>query len=171
MQVNDPKNEVDHINHNPLDNRKENLRICTRRENSRNRTKGKFIKRPSSRYKGVSFDKKLNKWIAAIGLDTMIYIGCFTTEEDAAFAYNIKAKEIFGEFACLNEVDIAQITVDLNETNFRKCFKYVSYDKDRKRWVAKKRINGVIYRANSNISEQEALTRLNNKLLERGVLI
>ena len=52
---------IDHINHNGLDNRKENLRICTNRQNSRNR---KASKRNTSGIKGVSRHKLSNKWQA-----------------------------------------------------------------------------------------------------------
>lgn len=53
---------VDHINRDTLDNRKSNLRIVTRSENFLNA--GKFRRKTSSKYKGVSFDKNRNKWLA-----------------------------------------------------------------------------------------------------------
>lgn len=90
---------VDHINHDCLDNRKSNLRICTHAENARN-------KRPvigTSKYKGVYWDKTNKKWEAHIrkGKDVK-YLGQFKCEKKAALAYNEKAKELFGEFAYLN---------------------------------------------------------------------
>jgi len=67
---------VDHINHNGLDNRKENLRLATRAENSRysQKTKNKF----SSDYKGVHYIKKVKRWRTMITFeDKTIYIGQF----------------------------------------------------------------------------------------------
>lgn len=90
---------IDHINGNGLDNRRKNLRFCSIAENVRNahRTCGK------SKYKGVSWHKYGKKWRAEIRYDyKATYLGYFDTEEQAALAYNSKALELFGEFACLN---------------------------------------------------------------------
>lgn len=95
--------ELDHINGNRLDNRKSNLRECTRSQNCQNR-----IARPntSSQYKGVSLVRKLGKWKAEIcppnNNRRNLYLGLFTDEETAARAYDQKAVELFGEFAKLN---------------------------------------------------------------------
>jgi hypothetical protein len=92
---------IDHINHNGLDNRKENLRFCTRSENSINR-KPNYGKK-NSIYKGAFFQR--NRWTACIYKDNKkIYLGCFKTELDAALAYNEAAKKLFGDFAYLNDV-------------------------------------------------------------------
>jgi hypothetical protein len=101
LDVPDPKMVVDHINHNTLDNRKENLRKCSCSENSRNQ----ISKTGTSKYKGVSWHKNDKKWVASIGYKWKTYrLGCFVNEEDAAIAYNKKAKELFGKFAFLNVV-------------------------------------------------------------------
>jgi hypothetical protein len=95
---------VDHKNRNKLDNRKENLRICTQMENIKNRG---ISKNNTSGFKGVSFCKDIKKWGAFIMCDYIpIFIGTFSTKEEAALAYNEKAKELHGEFAVLNEVTI-----------------------------------------------------------------
>jgi HNH endonuclease/AP2 domain len=89
---------VDHINRDPRDNRKENLRICTPQQNGYNR-------KPQSRigYKGVSTSKY--GFVARISKNhKTIQIGTFATAEEAALAYNQKAIEMFGEFAYLNEI-------------------------------------------------------------------
>ncbi len=92
--------DVDHINHNPLDNRKCNLRTCTKSQNQHNQ---QLRKSGSSQFKGVVWDKCKNKWAAIIKLKTkQISIGRFNSEIEAAKAYDEKAKELFGEFACLN---------------------------------------------------------------------
>ena len=63
-----------------------------------------FNKRPTgkSKYKGVSFVSK-NKWRARICINNKRqHIGYFKNEEEAAYAYDLKAKELFEEFAYLN---------------------------------------------------------------------
>ncbi len=92
--------ETDHINHNGLDNRKCNLRSCTRMENQQNQ---RLQQKTSSCYKGIHWHKRDKKWYARIRLNgKLIHIGLYTNEIIAALAYNIKATELFGEFACLN---------------------------------------------------------------------
>ena len=81
---------VDHINHNTLDNRKENLRIVTARQNGQNRS-GKT----TSKYPGVSWNKKSNKWIVWIRFNNKsLYLGMFTDEIDAFNAYKNFLKSI-----------------------------------------------------------------------------
>lgn len=93
--------QIDHINRNPLDNRRRFLRVCTQSKNMMNR-RGK---QGSSQYKGVYFDKYHKKWRAEIRLAGVgSFLGYFDFEEDAAEAYNIAAIRYFGEFACLNEI-------------------------------------------------------------------
>lgn len=84
---------VDHINGNGLDNRHENLRICTHQENCCNRKKT-----------GVTYEHSRNRqsrpWKAQIkhcGVNH--HIGRFATRKEAVSAYNAKAQELHGEFA------------------------------------------------------------------------
>lgn len=94
-----PGKNVDHINGDGLDNRKENLRVCTTQENSRN---SHYVK-GSSVYKGISFNKKRQKWQASIKFNgTNKFLGYFAEEIMAAQAYDRAASEYFGEFAKLN---------------------------------------------------------------------
>jgi len=94
---------IDHINGNGLDNRRENLRICTYSQNNMNH--GPSIKRRSSPYRGVVFNKKRNKYEAHIKIGgKMTYIGLFSTAKEAAVAYNKMAKKHFGEFAWVNPI-------------------------------------------------------------------
>ena len=99
--IDPPENmDVDHINNNGLDNRKDNLRICTRAQNSRNKRKG--ISKYSD-YKGVSYNKRAKSYIAQIKYNyNCIFLGYFKNEIEAAKAYNKKAIELFGEFAKIN---------------------------------------------------------------------
>ncbi|MFA5300480.1 MAG: HNH endonuclease [Lutibacter sp.] len=101
LDIEDPR-EVDHRNHNGLDNRKCNLRVCTRSENMMNRYKsGTNI----SGFKGVSYSCVRKKWRARINVDGKeIYLGCFSSEVIASKVYNLAAKKYFKEFACLNKI-------------------------------------------------------------------
>ena len=93
---------VDHINHNGLDNRKDNLRFVTQAQNLQNKRSNR---NSTSAYKGVGWSKRLQKWRALIGnKGKYTHIGYFTCEHEAALAYNKKAKELWGEHALLNEV-------------------------------------------------------------------
>ncbi len=90
----------DHINHDGLDNRRGNLRLCTRLQNSRNRLPRRG---GSSKYKGVTWNKRRKKFMAEIRVNQKYqYLSYFENEIDAAKAYDKKAKEFFGEFAFLN---------------------------------------------------------------------
>ncbi len=90
---------IDHINRNKLDNRLENLRIITAKENSYNRTKSVSSK---NSYKGI-IQKPNNKYYACISKDKIkSEIGPFDTEEDAAKMYDLMAEDLFGEHAGKN---------------------------------------------------------------------
>lgn len=99
--LNAPKDkEVDHINRNSLDNRRENLRLVTLAQNRRNRSKHKLTK---SQFKGIVWDKQQNRWVARIKLNRkFIVLGRFATEIDAAHAYDEGARLYHGDFASTN---------------------------------------------------------------------
>jgi hypothetical protein len=85
-----------------LDNRRENLRICTIQQNIRNSRKWK-TKEQTSKYKGVTWKKEKSKWRAYICVDRkQIHLSYYNSEAEAAKAYNIAAIKYFGEFANLN---------------------------------------------------------------------
>lgn len=95
---------VDHINRDTLDNRKENLRLCSLYQNGLN--KGLYRNNKSG-YKGVSIrkDKIKNKYAAYIRFNKKLkHLGFFPTLELAATAYNDAATKFHGEFASLNTI-------------------------------------------------------------------
>lgn len=95
---------IDHINRNPLDNRKENLRFCTRGQNLCNSIGHYNRKAP---YKGIHErkDNQSNPWRATIRVDGKTkHLGNFATPELAAIAYNQAAIIHYGEFARLNQL-------------------------------------------------------------------
>ena len=85
--------EVDHINRNSLDNRRENIKICTRSENNRNRQVF-----GTSKYRGVCWNKGSKKWASYLVTEyEKFYLGLFKEEKDASDAFNKKYKEIHGK--------------------------------------------------------------------------
>jgi len=117
-----PNMHVDHINGNPLDNRKQNLRVCTRAQNSQNK---KLRSDSASGFKGV-YKRKGTKYTskktgetkyyepkkpyqAYIGDPKTLYpnkrhinLGSYASAEEAAIAYDKKAVELYGIFAYTN---------------------------------------------------------------------
>lgn len=92
-----PKNEIDHVNLNRLDNRWKNLREATHSQNNANTAKRA---NHSGRFKGAYFHKLTGKWRSQIKKDgRLYYLGLFDAEEQAHIAYSKKAQELFGEFA------------------------------------------------------------------------
>ena len=103
--------KIDHIDGNGLNNTKANLRICTHSQNMYNSQKPQHKSgRPTtSKYKGVFYKSDRNRprpWMARIQYEGKAhYLGTYTTEEEAARAYDFKAVELHGEFARLNFPD------------------------------------------------------------------
>lgn len=96
------KSMIDHIDGNPLNNKKNNLRACSNSENVKN--VGKYTNNTSG-FKGVSWHKYVKKYHAHIGNDGQkIHLGYFDKKEEAARAYNEAAKRLHGEFARLNVI-------------------------------------------------------------------
>jgi hypothetical protein len=105
------KKTIDHINHDTLDNRKENLRIVTNSINHKNIIRKKM---PKSGFRGVREQKKYSihnskkgfrAWYASLRFNNKrIYLGCYFTKEEAALAYNKGAIKYFGKNTQLNMV-------------------------------------------------------------------
>ncbi len=96
-----PVNDVDHINQDKSDNRWCNLREATRSQNSSNVRIEK--RNGSSGYLGVTWESGRNRWRSQIRVDGVkVNLGRFSKLQDALRAYNLKAREVFGDFATLN---------------------------------------------------------------------
>lgn len=94
----------DHKDHNGLNNQRDNLRVATSSDNNSNITSRAGS---SSKYLGVHFFKRDQKWCAHIEkAGKKKNLGYFDKEEDAALAYNNAAIEVHGEFANLNKIAV-----------------------------------------------------------------
>lgn len=93
---------LDHIDRNPMNNSIDNLRLATRSQNNMNQKKRSGAK---FKHKGVSKTRD-GKWQVATCIDgKTVYLGRFSTEIEAAKAFNEYAKKAYGEFAVLNVID------------------------------------------------------------------
>jgi hypothetical protein len=134
--------EVDHVNHDGLDNRRSNLRLCTRSENAANK---KIPENNTSGYKGVSWCAWRGKWRAQIYANLVSrHLGYFDSAADAGQAYNAAAVEFFGEFACLNEgVSSEPISQSFAVRRDNKSgYRGVSFHKKTGKWSANVSIGG-----------------------------
>ena len=99
LEHGDPR-EIDHRDHNTLDNRRGNIRICTNQQNQMNRKPGQ---NKTSKLKGVYFHKQNKEWQACIRIDSEgTYLGLYDDEEMAGMAYDLVARKVFGQYAKLN---------------------------------------------------------------------
>lgn len=99
-----PHETIDHRDGDALNNRKSNLRRATLAGNNQN---ARIRKDNSSGFKGVQIasgnGKRTGKWKATIRFNgKTLHLGIFERAEDAAYAYDQRARELFGEFAHLN---------------------------------------------------------------------
>lgn len=95
--------QVDHANRDKLDNRSANLRLTDFTGNNANR---ELLASNTSGRKGVSWDKESGRWKASIRYQRrLITLGRFIDLDEAARAYDAKARELFGELAVLNFKD------------------------------------------------------------------
>lgn len=124
--------ETDHINGDRLDNRKCNIRPCDRKQNVWNN--GSQLNK-TSQYKGVSYHKGYKKWLAQIGKNGIHYfIGWYKTELEAAYYFDVKSLELYGEFARINGIKKEDVIFSLNN----KTSKYVGvhWSNARHKWCA-----------------------------------
>lgn len=99
--------EVDHRNGCALDNRRTNLRVCTKAENRKNTMRHYRGKSPANAFRGVHRNHAnsggKSSWVAMIPIDCRYhYLGSFKTEEAAARAWDSAARRVYGQYARLN---------------------------------------------------------------------
>lgn len=93
--------EIDHRDGNGLNNLRSNLRICTHAQNQQAHHRSNFL--GTSKFRGVSFETWSNRWRTQVSKGgKRLYSKRFDSEEEAARAYDKKARELFGEYASPN---------------------------------------------------------------------
>lgn len=142
--LNPPKEaDVDHINHDRLDNRRSNLRLTTTSQNTAN--SHRKASNQSSKYKGVS--KKGNRWRAKIGKDEKVHnLGSYQTEELAARAYDSASLYLNGEYALLNFPDSIPVPVHELQNKVKPQVKnyVVTFSKTKGKWITRIKDRGYI---------------------------
>jgi hypothetical protein len=100
LNITDPSIQVDHKDHDGLNDRKSNLRAATKNQNQHNVP----IRRDNtSGFKGVCWHKQHRKWVTTIQVNNKpLHIGLFLDLVEAAHAYDAAAIKYHGKFACLN---------------------------------------------------------------------
>lgn len=162
--------EIDHINGDTLDNRKANLRITDRRGNMANQHKRVETQ---SGYKGVYPMGTMYR--AGLGSgDTKAYLGTFSTALDAAIAYDLAARDAFGEYACLNlpticPEDEARVRARMaNPKKKRGSSRYRGVSRSHgKWWRAAIHVNGCAVKLGSFDTEEAAALAYNEAALKR----
>ena len=126
-----PENKpcVDHKNNIRDDNRIDNLRWATIKENSQNKS---LSSRNTSGYKGVNWNKRSNRWDASIKENGLkVHLGYFRSLDDAVKARQKKANEVFGEY--VNKCEQQNIIIQVPNNKKIKKIEIDFYDDDYKR--------------------------------------
>lgn len=114
MKVDNEKDEIDHIDGNPLNNIKSNLRVCSKDKNSMNQ---KISSKNKSGHVGIYFDKNRGKWCATINANKKnIYLGRYDSFSEAVKAREQAEEKYHGEYATKNSRNGKYEKIELYET-------------------------------------------------------
>lgn len=163
---------VDHINHNGLDNRKTNLRLVTFQQNIFN-TRG--WSKSTSKYKGVSWDTAKSKWAVNIrcnGKD--VFLGFFCNEDHAAQVYDLHAMKLFGKFGYLNFKDNDYVNNPpslIVDSKLKQSSLYTgaSWNKQRQLWECSIMVNRVTTKIGFFENEIDAAKAYNKFIIDNGL--
>lgn len=168
--------KISHLNGDKLDYRKNNLFFCTQDQIT---YKSKSRIGSTSKYKGVSWDKRIKKWVASIHKNgKKHHLGCFYSENEAAEIYNDAAKVLFGELAYQNVIGEDNTTQffeeQKNNRNFNRkqsktttsIYKGVSFDKRSGKWACSTTIDGKFFWLGRHNQEKEAAKAYDQKAKE-----
>jgi len=148
--------EIDHKDRDTLNNRRKNLRVATRGENAANQGKQPTN---SSGFKGVYWHRKNRRWVAEVTHGAKkTNCGSFRTREEAAAAYDTVAKAQHGKFVCPNGSEMPYVDARGTWCHNTSGFRGVSWDKNRRKWVAQvhRTGSGCVYRTRWNTKEEAA---------------
>lgn len=167
---------IDHENMDILDNRKSNLRI-TNHTNNKGNIKKYDLDNPTSKYKGVTFDKANRNWVARVVYKGEVYYrGRYSREESAARAYNYYARKAFGEFAFPNRIAKEKdnddwrsdkLTKDLSKN--QSGYKYVSWSTESNMWMGHVTKEGKQTKVISSEDKAVCLLAVNGFILENNL--
>jgi hypothetical protein len=153
--------EVDHKNGNKLDNRRGNLRVATHEENGSNRTATRAV----TGYKGVTILGK--RFVAQIKHKGHTFrLGSYGTAEQAAAAYDHAARDLFGEFACLNGVKTKFVDMRGKRCTNTSGYRGVSWHKKAKKWAVSLRANKKTIHVGSFADKEEAARAYNDAAIK-----
>ena len=184
MGINDPSIKIDHVNGNKLDNRKNNLRIASNSQNVHNSAKRKNT---SNSFKGVNYVHRIKLWQSRCRMNNCDYfLGHFSSEIAAAYAYNKKAIEL-SEYSRINYLPynsdyLESILISHKVTKLlpiQSKYKYIYYKTRKNRmkcdkWYISFLLNGERKTKGNFATENEALEYLvnnfNDILIDAGNL-
>jgi len=164
---------IDHINHIKLDNRRENLRILTNERNSKHQKKKKGS---ITKYKGVTYDKKRNKYSVFIRHDDQRkYIGSFDTELEAAEYYDLfiihhKMDEINLNFPEKRQEYLQKEYINKIQETKNKYYGVTKDRKDNDRFVAKIQHNKNNIHILSSKDQIECAKAYDNYVVKNNIL-
>lgn len=144
LGLTDSKVFGEHEDGNGLNNQRSNIRPCTPAQNRMNTG---CMPGSTSKFKGVSWNKRSGKWSCFIKINGEgIYIGRFENEIECARHYNLASKELFGDFAKFNDVlplfpDHKMDKIVLKSSN-TSGFRGIFFNKKNGNWVSQIRDNG-----------------------------